>query len=77
MQRTGAGIADFIEAGEIGASMFSPRPARGYRFHSLQVEIIAGPRNVENDNHFHQFIQSRAVFSLESECLTAKNPHVK
>jgi hypothetical protein len=25
----------------IGASMFSPRPARGYRFHSLQVEIIA------------------------------------
>src|SRR5215213_3791696 len=27
--------------GEIGASMFSPRPGRGYRFHSLQVEIIA------------------------------------
>jgi hypothetical protein len=26
--------------GEIGASIFSPRPARGYRFHSLQVEII-------------------------------------
>src|SRR5581483_4250829 len=29
--------------GEIGASMFSPRPARGYRFHSLQVVIIAFP----------------------------------
>src|SRR6185436_1663439 len=27
--------------GVIGASMFSPRPGRGYRFHSLQVEIIA------------------------------------
>jgi hypothetical protein len=27
--------------GLIGASMFSPRPGRGYRFHSLQVEIIA------------------------------------
>src|ERR1700730_9833425 len=27
--------------GVIGASMLSPRPARGYRFHSLQVEIIA------------------------------------
>jgi hypothetical protein len=26
--------------GVIGASIFSPRPARGYRFHSLQVEII-------------------------------------
>jgi hypothetical protein len=29
--------------GEIGASIFSPRPARGYRFHSLQVVIIAFP----------------------------------
>src|SRR3978361_548359 len=26
--------------GEIGASIFSTRPARGYRFHSLHVEII-------------------------------------
>jgi hypothetical protein len=25
----------------MGASIFSPRPGRGYRFHSLQVEIIA------------------------------------
>jgi hypothetical protein len=30
--------------GEIGASMFSPRPGRGYRFHSLQVEIIKALR---------------------------------
>src|ERR1700739_870416 len=29
--------------GLIGASMFSPRCARGYRFHSLQVEITATP----------------------------------
>ncbi|MDP1582730.1 MAG: hypothetical protein Q8M18_04795 [Bradyrhizobium sp.] len=29
--------------GLIGASIFSPRPARGYRFHSLQVEIICAP----------------------------------
>src|ERR1700690_3349547 len=29
--------------GVIGASIFSPRPARGYRFHSLQVEIILVP----------------------------------
>src|SRR6185437_5679138 len=31
--------------GLIGASMFSPRPARGYRFHSLQVEIMARSSN--------------------------------
>src|ERR1700712_446709 len=29
--------------GVIGASMFPPRPGRGYRFHSLQVEIIVKP----------------------------------
>src|SRR5258708_7942287 len=29
--------------GVIGATMFSPRPGRGYRFHSLQVEIIKVP----------------------------------
>src|SRR6266700_8183738 len=29
--------------GVIGASIFSPRPARGYRFHSLQVDIIIVP----------------------------------
>src|SRR4051794_41038473 len=27
--------------------MFSPRPARGYRFHSLQVEIIAFPSQLQ------------------------------
>jgi hypothetical protein len=30
--------------GEIGASRFSVRPARGNRFHSLQVEIIEFPQ---------------------------------
>src|SRR5471032_3667086 len=29
--------------GLIGASIFSPRPARGYRFHSLKVEILVTP----------------------------------
>src|ERR1700733_4640026 len=29
--------------GEMGASRFSPRPVLGYRFHSLQVEIITFP----------------------------------
>src|SRR5437764_11288982 len=59
--------------GLIGASMFSPRPARGYRFHSLHVEIIAPPRNFENYNYFRQIIQAKGFFALESECLTAKN----
>src|ERR1700722_17359990 len=27
--------------GLIGATIFSPRPGRGYRFHSLQVEIMS------------------------------------
>src|ERR1700757_3456300 len=43
--------------GEIGASRFSPRPGLGYRFHSLQVEIIAFPsrrarRNQPNQKFF-------------------------
>src|SRR5882724_7275364 len=33
--------------GEIGASMFSPRAARGYRFHSLQVEIMIAPTRLQ------------------------------
>src|SRR3954466_14829174 len=33
--------------GVIGASIFSPRPARGYRFHSLQVEIIAASSQLQ------------------------------
>jgi hypothetical protein len=36
--------------GLIGASIFSPRPARGYRFHSLQVEIIDSLRNIKKAN---------------------------
>ena len=38
--------------GLIGASMFSPRPARGYRFHSLQVEIIPVPRNLKKSTFY-------------------------
>jgi hypothetical protein len=35
--------------GVIGASILSPRPARGYRFHSLQVEIIAAPSRLRRN----------------------------
>src|SRR5258708_12731219 len=38
--------------GVIGASIFSPRPARGYRFHSLQVEIILTPRKLQRPQSF-------------------------
>jgi hypothetical protein len=43
--------------GLIGASMFSPRAARGYRFHSLQVEIIFTPLAVWRRYHLHQISQ--------------------
>jgi hypothetical protein len=52
MQRTCRGKTDFVDAGVIGASIFSPRPARGYRFHSLQVEIISCSYSPEGRNHF-------------------------
>jgi hypothetical protein len=54
--------------GLIGASIFSPRSARGYRFHSLQVEIIAAPYRTGR-YHFLQIIQSEAPFMLRSERL--------
>src|SRR6266851_3030118 len=38
--------------GVIGASIFSPRPARGYRFHSLQVEIILAPSRLRKPQTF-------------------------
>src|ERR1700737_1350558 len=46
--------------GVIGASILPPRPARGYRFHSPQVEIIVGSLSARSRNHFHQ-IFSRAA----------------
>ena len=67
VQRTGAGIADFIDAGVIGASMFSPRPARGYRFHSLQVEIIAvssRPWKLQPFSSNHSVRQRRLCWNL-------------
>jgi hypothetical protein len=55
--------------GEIGASIFSPRPARGYRFHSLQVEIIHPPRSTER--RYRWFLSvSRQHFVPRSERLT-------
>src|SRR5450631_817016 len=39
--------------GVIGASMLSPRPGRGYRFHSLHVVIISPPRRSLPPNAVH------------------------
>src|SRR5258707_13323578 len=57
--------------GVIGASIFSPRPARGYRFHSLQVEIISCSYSPERRNHF-QYSVRRRRFVPRSEHLTTK-----
>jgi hypothetical protein len=42
--------------------MFSPRAARGYRFHSLQVEIIFTPLAVWRRYHLDRMLQfQRAI----------------
>src|ERR1700688_2028173 len=59
--------------GVIGASIFSPRPARGYRFHSLQVEIIlvpSQPRRPQSFSSNYPVLTHR--FVLQSDCLTEK-----
>src|SRR5215510_6261048 len=64
--------------GVIGASIFSPRPGRGYRFHSLHFEIIDYPCNQK----FLQLIEpgqaaprlTRILFVLKSEYLTQPTP---
>src|SRR5277367_3314123 len=38
--------------GQIGATMLSPRPGRGYRFHSLQVEIMMAPSQLQKSLSF-------------------------
>src|SRR5471032_1266258 len=59
--------------GVIGASIFSPRPARGYRFHSLQVEIILGPLAASKAaTIFDKFSQRRRLFVPRSERVTTK-----
>src|SRR5450432_2647909 len=59
--------------GEIGASMFSPRPARGYRFHSLQVEIIFGPLAASKAaTIFDKSSRRRRLFVPRSERVTTK-----
>jgi len=45
----------------IGASIFSPRPGRGYRFHSLQVEIIAIPSRLSKPPKLRQFEVNPAI----------------
>jgi hypothetical protein len=57
----------------IGASMFSPRPGRGYRFHSLQVEIIVQSlATLEIRLFLVNSSSQRATFLLESERFTEK-----
>jgi hypothetical protein len=57
----------------IGASIFSPRPGRGYRFHSLQVEIILAPSQLQKPQSFSLNLQSGGGhFAPQSECLTMK-----
>jgi hypothetical protein len=57
----------------IGASMFSPRPGRGYRFHSLQVEIIVQSlATLEIRLFLVNSSSQRATFLLESESFTEK-----
>src|SRR6266853_98787 len=59
--------------GVIGASIFSPRPARGYRFHSLQVEIIVVLSQFLKPQSFSSKHTVRhRLFVLQSECLTTK-----
>src|ERR1700730_5232603 len=54
--------------GLIGASMFSPRPARGYRFHSLQVEIIVVPPQVQKLHSFSNRSAGNAGYFAISTC---------
>jgi hypothetical protein len=57
----------------IGASIFPPRPGRGYRFHSLQVEIIEVPSQLRKLLAFLSIhLVQEDYFSLESEHVTAK-----
>jgi hypothetical protein len=60
--------------GEIGASIFSPRPARGYRFQSLQVEIIfLAPSQLQKPQSYSLNFQfGGGHFAPQSECLTTK-----
>src|SRR5579863_1146647 len=55
--------------GVIGASRFSPRLARGYRFHSLQVEIMtAAPSRHSTPQLFGPSAQPDATFLLHLCC---------
>src|SRR5437879_6050258 len=57
--------------GVIGASIFSPRPARGYRFHSLQVEIIVVlSQFLKPQSFLSNQIARQHLFVLQSEHLT-------
>src|SRR5712671_5152102 len=61
--------------GVIGASIFSPRPARGYRFHSLQVEIIIVPSRPQKAGYqFDENLESGSVrFCCNSNALLPKS----
>src|SRR5436305_14902961 len=48
--------------GLTGASIFSPRPARGYGFHSLQVEIIVIPSRHASRNQSMKLFSQKLIF---------------
>src|ERR1700731_2439368 len=54
--------------GVIGASIFSPRPARGYRFHSLQVQIIVAPPEVQKLHSLSNRSAGNAGYFAISTC---------
>jgi len=56
----------------MGASMFSPRPGRGYRFHSLQVEIIAIPSRPLSRKSLRQLFGDERRFDLVLNALLEK-----
>src|ERR1700716_4267396 len=58
--------------GVIWASIFSPRPGRGYRFHSLHFEIIAVFLSKAVIKNFYKSFSPEPPFVLQSECLNAQ-----
>ena len=59
--------------GVIGASIFSPRPARGYRFHSLHVEIMFAPRQSKSRYQLDLILQPAASNSAGVRTLCLAN----
>src|SRR6266404_5579348 len=59
--------------GVIGASIFSPRPARGYRFQSLHVEIIIVLLQPRKAQSFSIFGPAASIFCRVLNVLLQKS----